>query len=706
MKNTFVSDLEFENQYNSIPVRSKDKTGDIENIECPNLPEGYSFISAKDIGERNIINIFDTPMPVFADKTIHYPGQIVGILVGMDKQILKELESQVIINFKKSKTPTSELSFENEKNNFFDFPIIARKTLSYGEPEKYFDVLDNVIYSTMNFENRYHYRPEPSSVRIVYRPEKNIDVYIATQWSGKVASIISEVLSLPMKNINIIPTNIAENMNSLIWFPILLATQVAVASYITKKTIALDFSRKEDYLYTTVTPSVIIQHKSVLSGLEKILALDVSIILDAGAFNPLIEIMLTQIIATATGIYNIPNIHIEATAIQTNKRPTDCFSGWGEHYVTASLEKHINELTTKLQLSPVQWRLENMYHNRIRIADKIIMSGNYGFEKLLKAACNTSDFNRKYHAYKLLNNNKQTCQHENPRGIGIAMGLQYNGSQILIEQGITYTVEMTMTTEGKLLIKTSSNSTVMEKTLKGIISKKLNIEENSIMFDNEITAKTDGINTIGATLSFILPLINKCCAAIERQRFRKPLPITVSRTYKPTQKIAWEKESFSGNPFISETPGVCIVELELNLTVYEIMIKGIWLSCSPGTAVPKNSIINDLKKNIATALSGTFVECSALLENFSKYKIINTQQTPDINVYIVNDETDIQKQKGIDNLAENLLPAAYISALNQILVNTENTVDVIPISPKSIFETIKSKNIKNEVIDEDNIHSK
>ena len=60
MDKTFVSDLEFENQEWACLIRSSDVDAKIIDIEIPDLPEGFSFFSAKDIVGKNSIGFLKT----------------------------------------------------------------------------------------------------------------------------------------------------------------------------------------------------------------------------------------------------------------------------------------------------------------------------------------------------------------------------------------------------------------------------------------------------------------------------------------------------------------------------------------------------------------------------------------------------------------------------------------------------------------------
>lgn len=695
MDKTFVSDLEFENQEWARLIRCTDADAKIINIEIPELPEGFAFFSAKDIVGRNAVRFLKTEIPIFADEKIEYAGQAVGIITGPDKKKLLELSNLFKINTQLLSKPKAQFTFEEEEKNYFDYPIISRESLSSGNAEEVFEKSTQVVYSTFSFKQRYHYHAETACVKTNWT-DGRLEIHLATQWPYQVLNSVCDVLNLPKEKVNVISHAEAESLDGRIWFPSLLAAQVAVASFLTKKNIVIEFSRQEDFLYTAKTPIVMIQHKTSVSELGKITAMDISIIVDAGSFNPFITQMLKQMVITAAGIYHLPVYMISAVAIKTEKSLTGLFSGWGDSYVISALEKHISEIINQLDLCPIQFRLQNSLRVGQKTITGIKKEENFVFENILKAVCNTSDFYRKFYAYRLMNRGRTNRYDGNWRGIGIAVGCQYNGSHILVKSGMNYTAEITMTKDDKVLVKAEPTSEGLKRILKKQIAKELEVEENQIIF---LGASTDEMSPTGAAtascgISILPELIAKCCTGVKNQRFRKPLPITVSRTYKPSRSKDWDNELLIGHPFISETPGACVIELELDPSTYQINVRGIWFACDPGKIYSKKMAHRNIHKTIANALSNISIE--EIKENNllpSTYKIIATGDIPPIRDFILDSDL---KTRGLGELAESLVPAAYISALNQIMLNHKH-IDFLPVFTEDIFDAVT----KREALDED-----
>ena len=289
---------------------------------------------------------------------------------------------------------------------------------------------------------------------------------------------------------------------------------------------------------------IIMQEEEVAISVGKISCIDILCVVDAGAFNLLLDEILTQIIITALGVYGIPSYRIKVIAIKTNTRLTDVFSNWGDYYTNTAMEKHISDIVDKYNFDPIEFRLENMLKPQDKTVTGSIKKEELKMSNLINSVCEATSFNRKYRAYKTLNNEQDSSYGNYCRGIGIAIGVQYNGLKPIIKRGIDYSVEMTLTTNQELFVKAEPSSTTMKELLKLRILKAINIEKEKIIFENIKNIDLEDIGpSMSSCITSVLPiLVDKCIQEIQKQRFREPLPITVKKTYKVSGRNGWDNE--------------------------------------------------------------------------------------------------------------------------------------------------------------------
>jgi len=691
----FVSDMSFEGQLYAVIVRAPVSSGIISAVHLPPLPEGYAFYGSAQIPGQKTVEVFEHSLPLFAADEIEYKEQAIGILTGDNEATLEALRKDITIELE----PIPEDSFEaGRMHTLFDYPIVAREARTAGNIDSIFETAASTVFSSLKIASQYAARSEPFSAVTVFR-EDGLDVYVPTQWPFHVRAAVAKATGLTEEAVVVHPTQTGETFNELLWFPSLLACQCAVAAILQRNTVSLNLSAEESRTVAPKTPEMIIEHQSALSDTYSIAAMQISIIINAGACCPLIGNILKQMTAAALGPYTVPNYRIEVRASKTADSLIDILEGWGDYYVSNAMENHINKIIQDYNLAPAEWRIKNMPDDYSAV-----------FSNLFELLTGKSDFICKYAAYNVFNRGKTDKRDGRWRGIGLAAGFQYSGCAA----DFTYTAEMTLDVHNRLSIKAEPAEDDLKKIIRKLAAKKLEIAESDITFAGLTTADMNesGPATAGNTAGIVLPLVEQCLSDLQEQRFRNPLPISISRsTLTPhpdvsqsdvppldtTQPDVPSVENETGKnsvPFIAKTPAACIIELEMDTVCYKIQIRKVWFACHPGKIYEKKQILNYLRKNIAAALSRTAQEALPSAEAddtplpYSEYRMILPNEMPPLSVDIPERG---HSASAFDSSALNILPAAYLAALNQILLRVPARIDTLPIRREQLFKALTGK---------------
>lgn len=679
MNDQFFSDMEFPDQYYGMLVRSSIQRGKLVDIKAPSMPDGYFLYAATDIPGENRVSALGTTIPVFTPYEIQYSGEPLGIIVGPDPEKVHELVSEVLIE-----TETLEPLAFGEK--FSSSQIIGKRIIERGDPETILAASDRIFENTSDIGPQDHFYAEPLGVNVSMESGK-LEIYTATQWPFHVRSSVSAVLDLDPDEIVVTPTILGESMDGKIWYPSLLAAQASLAAVLCKKPVKICFSRQEDFLFTGKSAPVNIRYRTAIAADGSIEAMTVRILINAGSSSPLIDEIIDRVAVAATGLYAIKTYRVEVFALKTNLPPLGALSGWGEAQAFFALETHLASIIQSIGASPVEWKAMNLLNKGRILTTGSELGEELRFPELFAELCAESDFPRKYAAYDYLNKKRSGYRDGPLRGIAIAMGYQGNGFLGKSYENTRYSVEMTIATDGQVRIATGIHSEPMRRILRSIASNALAIDESMIDFSgiDTSTMSETGPETLSSSITIIAPLLEKCCATIQKQRFRQPLPITVKKTYKPPKGDEWNGAELKGKPFISVTPGACIIELEMDPVTYETIIRGIWLACNPGKLYDKKAATTTIRKSIPVALSKMVAEHIAIRDgklapkDSIQYEVLSPSAVPTAEItFLESDETP----RGLGSIAQNLVPAAYAAALAQI---TGSAVSSVPVDQKFIY---------------------
>jgi CO/xanthine dehydrogenase Mo-binding subunit len=685
MIDRFQSDIEFPDQYYGVLVRSSIQRGRLVDIKLPRMNDGYHFYSATDIPGENRITAMGTSMPIFTPYEIQYFGEPLGIIVGPDLATVQELAGEVLIE-------TEKLDPIEFTEKFTSSQIIAKRILLKGDPDSFFDSDPNVFESTSEIGPQDHFYAEPLGVNVNIASGK-LEIYTATQWPFHVRSSVSSVLDLEPDEIVVVPTMLAEAMDGKIWYPSLLASQAALASVLCKRPVKICLTRQEDFLFTGKSAPAQIRYRTSIGVNGNIEAMLVRVLVNAGAFSPLVDEIVDRIAVAATGLYAIASCRIEVYALRTSLPPLGALAGWGEAQVFFALETHLAQIISRLGLSPVEWKLMNLLDRGMKTSTGNQITEDFGYDHQFAKICTNSDFPRKFTAYELLNKNRPARDNGPLRGIALTVAYQGNGFLGRTYENSPYSAEVTIATDGIVKVDTMVYSASMRDVLSAIVSEILGIDKHMVQFSGmDTTAMSEcGPETLSSKIAIIAPLVEKCCETIQKQRFRQPLPITVRKTYKPSKKDVWDSKALTGKPYVSLTSGACIVELEMDPVTYDTTVRGIWLSCNPGKLYNERHALTAVRKSVQLALSKTVAEHILIKDGklspkeSVQYDVLPPSCIPASNIFFIG-EGEIAK--GVGSIAVNLIPAAYAAALAQI---TGKQITELPVERRHVYESFAGK---------------
>lgn len=115
----------------------------------------------------------------------------------------------------------------------------------------------------------------------------------------------------------------------------------------------------------------------------RILAQQVSIILDGGSYTfltPWVQMYSTQ---NGAGCYNIPNVEVNSVSAFTNNTFASANRGFGAPQVNFASERQMDEIALKLGISPVELRRRNLLKNGDKIPTGFIPQGHIALDELL-----------------------------------------------------------------------------------------------------------------------------------------------------------------------------------------------------------------------------------------------------------------------------------------------------------------------------------
>jgi CO/xanthine dehydrogenase Mo-binding subunit len=286
------------------------------------------------------------------------------------------------------------------------------------------DVIIEETYRTPPQEHAY-LQPEAGSAYV--DEQGRITVHVAGQWAWEDQRQIAHALNMPQERIRVIYDAIGgafggrEDMSVQI---ILALAAWRLSQRGIHRPVKIIWSRTESILGHCKRHPMIIHAKWGAKRDGTLVAAEVEVVSDAGAYMYTSNKVLGNAVLTCTGPYKIPNVRIAGYAVYTNNLPNGAFRGFGAPQGLFAAENQMNRLAAALGMSPVEIRMKNLLDEGDPTAFGTPLPGAVGLKRVTEAAARAAGW---LDAPAEDRATQQPCYAAKKRGRGIATGFKNVG---------------------------------------------------------------------------------------------------------------------------------------------------------------------------------------------------------------------------------------------------------------------------------------
>jgi CO/xanthine dehydrogenase Mo-binding subunit len=677
----FIEDMFADGMIYGLFYRSPIAHGTIDGLSLPgHVPEGYGIITAADIPGTNSLTVFENSMPLLAEKELLYKGQPIAVIYGPDERQLVQIASDISLDV--TEKPAEDFA-AYQKNQ-----IIDSRTIMKGDPEKEMSSAFQVVEGEYSATEHHSNSSDAQGAFSIVDGEMLI-VYTPSRWIFHAKDSVCDATAKPKKNVIIRATKICPSSKGNLWYSSFMACCAAMVTVRSGKPCRFILNNRENFHFASIQSPVTIHHKTALNKEGDPVAMEIAIRINCGAFPLFTREIRDRISIGAAGAYSCKNIKISTEMIRTNTPPGDTLYGLGLSQAFFATEAHFSRIAEVLQICPTDWKSKNILKKGSAFVTGGAIGDDSPEETLLEEVAKKADFRRKHAAYEMQKKRRGTV-HDNyfsNRGIGLSVAYQGNGFHGRREEKGAYSVSVSLDTESKVTIKTStiSGKEYIDEIWKNNASRILGIDSSLITVAKRDTSLVvDTGPSIGSrNIAIVTKLIDRCCQTIQKKRFRNPLPIEVKRSFRLPKSHHWDERTFVGKPFPYLSWGAAVVEVEVDPVFLKPSIKGIWMVADCGELYDEKKASASVSAEILQVLdwisSAPYHPDKLSWLNYT-FSTTGTFELPLISIDFISTSKKTSAG-GVGDLPSNLLPAAYISAVSQA---TGYYIDTLPITPDRI----------------------
>jgi CO/xanthine dehydrogenase Mo-binding subunit len=710
----YIDDIQREGMWYGATVRSTIPRGLIRSIGFDRRIDWSEFAiaTAADIPGKNHIHLIVADQPCLADGKVNHCDEPIVLLAHPDKHKLREAVSAVLIEYEP--LPGIFTVEESERQDAIVWGadnLIKSFLLEKGDVDSAWADAAHIVEGEYRTGAQEHLYIENNGVIAEWNGETGVTVWGSLQCPYYVHKSLLAVFDLPEDKVRVIQTETGGAFGGKEDYPSTLASHAALLALKAGHAVKMVYDRMEDLAATTKRHPSRVRHRTALDDNGKLMAMDIDVATDGGAYATLSSTVLSRATLHSPGPYVCPNVRVRAHAWATNTVPYGAFRGFGAPQTIFAIERHMDEIAATIGIDPVELRRRNFLHDGDTTATEQVMREPVILDKLLDRALHESDYHARRARFAIANPANTV-----KRGLGIAAFYHGSGFTGSGERYLNSLAGLDVTLEGKVRVLVA-NTEFGQGT--NTILAQIAAEAIGIGYDDVVIAPVDtnivpnsGPTVASRTSMVVGRLIERAglqlvamlrehaglgasfttqefFAACERYRAAEGKVESLCR-YEPPPDIFWDDQKYRGEAYPAYVWSVQVAQVAVDTVTYSAEVEEFWSVQEVGRVLNPVLAGGQIEGGVAQAIGYALYE-KVVWENghmannqMTNYIMPTAEDVPPIHVYF--EEIPFRHggcgAKGIGELPHDG-PAPAI--LNAIRDATGIGFHSIPLLPEDLF---------------------
>jgi len=674
----YADDITFPGMLHGRTIRSTIPCGRIRSITHDFDTTGFTIVDFNDVPSKNIVDLMEQDQPFLAEREIRHMAEPIVLLAHENREALNA--AKVVIEYDEN-TPLFDPELSKQ--------IFKTVDILKGDAAAAFAAADVVVEGTYRTGHQEHVYIEPNGV-IAVPEEGGMAIYGSVQCPFYVIKALRCLLGSAHPNVRVIQTETGGGFGGKEEYPSMIAGHAVMLAMKSGRPVKIIYDREEDMVATTKRHPSIVRHRTGVMRDGRLVAMEIDVLLDGGAYVTLSPTVLSRGCIHAAGPYRCDNISIHGTTVFTNTPPNGAFRGFGAPQTEFAVEVHMDRIAKALDICPVALRRVNALRPGDITATGQTLRDDCSALMVLEEAVTRTDFIRKREEYK-----------GSHRSIGLALFYHGAGFTGAGEKNLKSKARLELTPTGVRIATGSTEIGQGTRTMHAqIVTDALGIPYEDVEVAQPDTSKVaDSGPTVASRTCMVVGKILEECAHEMKEKLGTLSPaeyhaqhgaFTVERTYEPPDWIQWDDKKYSGDAYATYGWGCDVAELEVDPDTFEVRpikltaVQEFGRPIHP--ALARGQIEGGTVQGLGYALLERVVMRNGAMANgqLTNYTIPTTLDTPEIDVVMMENPYPGGPfgAKGLGELPMDGPAPAVVNALRHMGLD----VCEIPATPELIAE--------------------
>jgi len=710
----YVDDIEREGMWHGATVRSTTPRGIIRSISFDRSIDWSEFaiVAAADIPGENCIQLISNDQPCLADGKVNHCEEAILLLAHPDKHKLREAVAAVHIDYDQLQPVfTIEESERQDVIVWGSDNLLKSFLLEKGDVDSTWERAAHIVEGEYRTGAQEHLYIENQGIIAEYSAERGVTVWGSLQCPYYVVKSLKAVFDLPDEKVRVIQAETGGAFGGKEDFPSNVACHAALLAMKCGHPVKIVYDRLEDLAATTKRHPARVRHRTALDRDGKLLAMEIDLVTDGGAYATLSSTVLSRATLHATGPYLCPNVRVHARSWATNFVPYGAFRGFGAPQAIFAMERHMDEIAAVLGIDPIELRRRNFLHQGDDNATEQRLREPVILDQLLDRALKESDYSAK----------RARFARENPsspvkRGMGIAAfyhGSGFTGSGEVYLNSLAG-LDVTPAGNVRVLVSNTEFGQGTNTILTQVAAEALGLDYSAVTMAPPDTGVVPNSGpTVASRTSMVVGRIieraglqliaqlrehagladsytrEEFLAACERYRAAKGEVISLCR-YEAPAGIRWDDATYHGEAYGAYAWAVYVAQVAVDSITYSAEVEDFWAVQEAGRVLNPVLAAGQIEGGIAQAVGFALYEKVVLHDGrmannqMTNYIMPTAEDVPPIHVFFeqVPCPHGGFGAKGIGELPHDGPAPAIVNAIRDA---TGVAFNAIPLLPEDLY---------------------
>ena len=576
--------------------------------------------------------------------------------------------------------------------------LICHHQIRKGDMVTGWAAADVIVEGEYHTSSQEHIYLQPEAGLAYIDDEGRVTVVVAGQWTWEDQQEIAHALDLPPEQVRVIYPAIGGAFGGREDMSVQIV--LALAVWKLRRPVKIVWSREESILGHCKRHPLWFHCKWGATSEGKLVAADVCVVADGGAYCYTTNKVLGNTTITCTGPYEIPNVKVDVDGVYTNNPPSGAFRGFGAPQGAFAAGMQMNKLANALGMDPVALRMKNLLREGSLTAMGTPLPGGVGLVEVTERCARSAGWTRTGQEWK-----KPSIRHSPSairQGIGLAVAFKNVGFSFGYQENCWARIELQGEAEIEEAVVYVGSAEVGQGThtvIRQMAAESLNLplERVRLVAADTGTSPGNSGSVSASRMTFMVGNAIRGVAAAALERWQAgERPAVAEYTYLAPRTTPFDPETGHGVPNFAYGYVAQAVEVEVDTATGELRVLRVVCADDVGQAVNPRLVEGQIEGGVvqavgwATCENFITAEGHVLTPNLSTYLIPTIGDVPERVESIIVEQPDPRGPWGVRGMGEMPfipLAPALVAAVHDA---TGVWFDELPLTPERMLRGLRT----------------